>query len=462
MKTLQILSLFSACLFSLSVFSQTPGPVTVPPNSYAFYFTGAPQLGLFFNSTDNRYEFRDAAGLAQFWLNPNNGTGYFSSKLGIGTTTPAVRLEVRGASRFGAVANYGEFTPTGDLKFIGTSDYLVGNNRYAFRAESNENYGLFFNSSNLEYEFRNGSANRVFGVKANTGDLFASGAIQLGNTSTSTAGTIRWNGTDFQGNTGGVWRSLTSAGATGWSVSATEVVTTNLDHNVGIGTISPTAKLDVVTPSTSLMSAVNGVVGYSGTSDIPAIRGYSITAPGWGIGSRFTGGYMGIRSEALASTYTGTAYGIYATAEGSAGTRIGVYGSAGGIGADNWGGYFLGKSYMHELRIGSTQGAAGYLLSVDGKIMCEELRVQNNTLWPDFVFEEDYELPSLQDVKKHVNTYGHLPGMPSAEQVCEEGFSVGDVQVKLLQKVEELTLYVLQQEEELAAMRALLEESATR
>jgi len=86
-------------------------------------------------------------------------------------------------------------------------------------------------------------------------------------------------------------------------------------------------------------------------------------------------------------------------------------------------------------------------LDVNGTIRANEIKV--NTDWadyPDFVFKPDYKLPTLDEVETHINNHGHLPGIPSANEASKDGISLGEMNVKLLQKIEELTLYILEQE----------------
>lgn len=80
-------------------------------------------------------------------------------------------------------------------------------------------------------------------------------------------------------------------------------------------------------------------------------------------------------------------------------------------------------------------------LSVNGTIQTKEVVVESG--WADYVFQPGYKLMPLHDVEEYINTNGHLPGMVTAEQVQSEGLSVGAATSKLLEKVEELTLYVI-------------------
>ena len=98
--------------------------------------------------------------------------------------------------------------------------------------------------------------------------------------------------------------------------------------------------------------------------------------------------------------------------------------------------------------IGTTTIPTGYKLAVDGKVICEELEVEMSEGWSDFVFEENYKLQSLTEVEDYINENGHLPEIPSAEEVKENGLNLGKMQAKLLQKIEELTLYLIDMQKE--------------
>lgn len=81
---------------------------------------------------------------------------------------------------------------------------------------------------------------------------------------------------------------------------------------------------------------------------------------------------------------------------------------------------------------------------VDGEIRATKVRVRGDVNLPDYVFEEDYNLRSLEEVETYINQNGHLPEVPSAAQVEKEGLSLGDMDATLLKKVEELTLYLIE------------------
>jgi len=92
-----------------------------------------------------------------------------------------------------------------------------------------------------------------------------------------------------------------------------------------------------------------------------------------------------------------------------------------------------------------TSDTKGYKLAVNGKIRSQEIKVEA-TNWPDYVFAKDYKLSSLQETEQHIKDKGHLPGIPSAEEVKVNGIDLGEMNAKLLKKIEELTLHLIEKE----------------
>lgn len=108
--------------------------------------------------------------------------------------------------------------------------------------------------------------------------------------------------------------------------------------------------------------------------------------------------------------------------------------------------------------IGTTNLAVGYQLSVDGKLACEEVLVEYSEGWPDFVFTESYDLPSLENLETQIKQNNHLPGIPSAKEIEENGFHLAEMQKNVLQKVEELTLYTIEQGKLIKELQDRIEE----
>lgn len=92
----------------------------------------------------------------------------------------------------------------------------------------------------------------------------------------------------------------------------------------------------------------------------------------------------------------------------------------------------------------ATSNIGNYELAVGGDIRAEEVRV--DTGWADYVFHTDYDLPTLKEVKQHIKEKGHLINIPSASEVEANGIELGEMNKLLLEKIEELTLYILEQE----------------
>ncbi len=106
-----------------------------------------------------------------------------------------------------------------------------------------------------------------------------------------------------------------------------------------------------------------------------------------------------------------------------------------------------GATFSENVGIGTTNTEGEWKLAVNGKIRAKEIRVETN--WSDFVFYDSYKLPTLKEVEEHIKEKGHLKDIPSAETVEKEGVSLGEMDSKLLQKIEELTLYTIQQDKQL-------------
>ena len=165
--------------------------------------------------------------------------------------------------------------------------------------------------------------------------------------------------------------------------------------NVGIGTTNPQAKLDV-----------SGVIQSSrANSEGGAINLYNPTKTGTN-----------------ANTWS-------------------IYNMTGGYGnsLQFWSYSLDGSNSGAKLKISDNGDIAMY-----GKLEAREIKV-TSTPTADFVFEDSYQLPKLESVEKHIKEKKHLPEIASASEMQKEGVNIGDFQIKLLQKIEELTLYSIEQ-----------------
>ena len=194
--------------------------------------------------------------------------------------------------------------------------------------------------------------------------------------------------------------------------------------NVGIGTATPTTLLNVNGGGIRLKNP--GLYPYGINIDVDFPQGwsreYSITYGG--AGKLFAWGVQGYGG---AMTY---AY-------------IGGNTTADVAGATQW----LAFKPDGKVGIGTTNPQAK--LAVNGDVFAKKVKVTLAAAdWPDYVFEEDYALPSLAIVEKYINEHKHLPGIPTATTVEKDGLDVGEMNKQLLQKVEELTLYLIELKKE--------------
>lgn len=82
---------------------------------------------------------------------------------------------------------------------------------------------------------------------------------------------------------------------------------------------------------------------------------------------------------------------------------------------------------------------------MNSNVIAESVKVRLHADWPDYVFQKNYSLKSLSEVEQYVLTNSHLPEISSAKEVEKQGINQGEMNAKLLQKIEELTLYLIDQ-----------------
>ncbi len=115
-----------------------------------------------------------------------------------------------------------------------------------------------------------------------------------------------------------------------------------------------------------------------------------------------------------------------------------------------------GSASSGTVGIGTTT-TGSHKLAVEGSIGAREIKVEA-TGWSDFVFEKDYELRTLEEVEEHISEKGHLPEIPSEAEVTKNGINLGEMDAKLLQKIEELTLYMIDMNKQMQELKSENEE----
>lgn len=190
---------------------------------------------------------------------------------------------------------------------------------------------------------------------------------------------------------------------------------TNTGANVGIGTSNPTEKLEVYGGGNLLLRGANNNAG----DILFQTNSKKQTGRIWTAGTGSSGLYMS--SGDLIPDFT----------------------------IDNSGNVGIG-----------TLNTSAYKLSVDGNVRATEVKVY--TGWADYVFAKDYKLPTLEEVAQHIEEKGHLINIPSAKEVEKDGILLGEMNAKLLEKIEELTLYTLKQQKQLEAQEKELNHQKTK
>jgi len=102
--------------------------------------------------------------------------------------------------------------------------------------------------------------------------------------------------------------------------------------------------------------------------------------------------------------------------------------------------------------IGTSNAPFGYKLAVGGKIVAEEVVVKLQANWPDYVFRDDYKMMSLEEINAFIKANKHLPGVPTAQEVKENGIPLGEMNAILLKKIEELTILLIQQSDRIKTL----------
>ena len=136
-------------------------------------------------------------------------------------------------------------------------------------------------------------------------------------------------------------------------------------------------------------------------------------------------------------------------------------GAGGGTGGTKWifSSGTTGTVYDVSDNVGiGTNDTKGYKLAVNGAAIFNTVKVKPTDLWPDYVFRKGYKLPGLGELEQYIQKYRHLPGVITAREAEQKGIDVGENQATLLKKVEELTLYLIDENKQLKTQNAKLAE----
>ncbi len=272
-----------------------------------------------------------------------------------------------------------------------------------------------------------------------------------------------------------------------WDGSSPAISTITTNGKVAIGTATPTAGYSLTVKNTNNTQAygilneinnnntsseqvgIQNKVTFTGATGIKA--GYSQIFQS----SSATDNY-GMFLNTFASTL-GNRFGLVSTIGNNTKTDCAIYSV---VGPPGWGypvvpsgdrsGYFIGafevvartneeKVFIVNNRNFSQAGFGTDVFRIygDGKVFATEINVKLASQFPDYVFESDYKLMPLTEVRHFITANKHLPNMPTAETVANEGMNLGELNKVVVEKLEELTLYILQQQAEIDALKQELE-----
>jgi hypothetical protein len=383
-----------------------------------------------------------------------------AQNVGIGTTTPAARLDVKTTSSYVA-------------QFNGVAPMYMG----IFEGDVYRGYWGSYAGNAEDVDFGTGSGNTTgklhFTIQANPRlTIGADGKVGIG--TTSPAHLLHVNGGDLfvQSSSGLIrfgyagsneWQMATTGGGADlrWYTTTDGGTTITPRHyfsqngNMGVGGFSgpgtPQGRLDVIGAGTT--SATNTFMLRNSIGD---------TLMRMRDDGRMGIGYNGV-SYGRTLNMGGTGINFYTANEAAFGgaifptdTSLVIWSNSGAnnylILQPSWGNTGIGTySPNAKLHVNGTQLiggtsariATGYQLSVVGKIIAEEVKVQLYAAWPDYVFSNNYKLMPLDQLEQSINANKHLPNIPAAAEVEKNGIMLGDMNRKLMEKVEELTLYII-------------------
>jgi len=390
------------------------------------------------------------------------GQAVYAQNVGIGTTAPAARLDVKTTSNYvgqfnGASPMYiglfegdvyrgyiGSYSGAAEDVDIGTgAGNVTGKVHLAIQSSPR----LTVNSSG---QVGIGTTNPAHLFHVNGGDLFvesSSGKIILG---------YEVGGSQWRMGTTGAGADIRWYTWNGTTETPKHYFQQNGYVGINTGIPVPIAQLEVVSIGTTSSTNVFALRASSGDT-IMRVRsdgrmgiGYNGTTYGRTINLGGTGiNFYTSNEAAFGGAIFPTDTSLILWSNSNANNYL--------VFQPSWGNTGIGtytpnaKFHLNGAQLignNSARIATGYSLSVDGKIMCEQIDVANSTTWPDYVFEDNYPLLPIYELEQKLRKEKHLPNVPSAVEIDRNGINLGRMSAALLEKVEEQSLYIIQLKKE--------------
>jgi Phage T4 tail fibre len=377
-----------------------------------------------------------------------------SGNVGLGTSSPAAQLHVKGdgwimIEKSGSAFESGiQYRKNGNSLFYMYSDnadndalkiqstgigagendsspriHIPYENRNLYLALSGGNVGIGTNAPISPLHINVGSAD-VLRIQNHAGGLGNRAGIDF-STFSGTGKAARIEAIDQGGYNGDL--AFSTDGDNLDNANVTEKMRITNSGNVGIGTTSPRGIFDIAPPGDIFLSANPN----AGTAQSIFLPGHIFVSPHNGSNVSYI--------QARRLNNSGNTSLQFRTSNSGNVTDAMFIQSDGNVG------------------IGTLTPDAK--LTVKGNIHTQEVKVDlNGAVAPDYVFEKDYKLPSLESVKEYIDTNKHLPEVPSAKEMEEKGINVSEMNMLLLKKVEELTLYMIELKSENQSMKKVIEE----
>lgn len=355
--------------------------------------------------------------------------------------------------------NYGYYGHRWDTR-VGIGMVMLGNNGNVGIGTSSPGFKLHINSSDnqlMRFTSTNGTWLDFESTNASTGSRIWS--IGHAGPSGNFGIALRDGVDDYRlivDSNGNVGMGTTSPSG---SISSNQKGLHILDDNVSYLSLESTAGSG---KKYTMYSSTSGSLVFWDASSSKA-RGIIDINGNWGIGSTSPEEKLHVENGALQFYNVGPDLDnvdIIKIGESTVANEFSIQGMFQGVGETGnaikfrsmWNDNLLTIKGNGQIGIGTFETGT-HKLAVEGTIGAREIKVEASG-WSDFVFEKGYTLRTLEEVEQHINDNGHLPEIPNENEVMESGINLGEMDAKLLQKIEELTLYMIQMNKDMTDLKA--------